>query len=64
MSGQSFSLYYYINTGIYFSSLFRDPINDIGFVYGIRALFHALDGAKEMLYDLFMLYNEQYEEMV
>ena len=42
----------------YVRSLFKDPINDFGMVYGCRALFHGLEDGNEIVAKTFQKYNE------
>ena len=45
---------------IFVRSVFGEPMNDFGFVYGCRALFHALEDGKELLTRIFRGYNEDF----
>ena len=47
---------------IFVRSVFGEPMNDFGFVYGCRALFHGLDDGKEILTQIFEGYNEEWAQ--
>jgi len=45
---------------IFVREIFREPMNDFGFVFACRALFHALPNSKELLNTIFESYNMAY----
>ena len=47
---------------IFVRSLFGQPINDFGFVYGCRALFHSLDDGLEKLEQVCESYNKDWAQ--